>query len=150
MPPLKHTIVLLGAATFLSLAVGASAETITTTTGDLLRAPAQFDGQRVFVTGYYIGDVCDSRLFANKDRVGNYVWIDQSVWANPAERNNDRVIIGVSVPADLTEHYVRLIGTFRCRRTNEVHPSFGCAFDWTGLSPYAITNVTYFRPSKQR
>jgi hypothetical protein len=82
---LKHSIVLLVAVTLFSSGMRASAEPISTTAGDLLRAPAQFDGKRIFVTGYYVGSIGESRLFANaKDatHVASSIWIDQSVWAN--------------------------------------------------------------------
>jgi len=144
MISLKHIIApLLGLAS-LSSALSASAEPVSTTAGDLLRAPTQFDGKRVFVIGYYVGSIGESRLFANAEdatRVGNDVWIDQSIWANPAE-----TLVGISDVGSLTKHYVQLIGTFRYRPTNMAGSCFLCGFDWTGLSPCAITNVTYFRP----
>jgi hypothetical protein len=120
---------LLGLAS-LSSALSASAEPLSTTAGDLLRAPTQFDGKRVFVIGYYVGSFGESRLFPNAEdarRVGNDIWIDQSVWANPAE-----ISVGISDAGSLTKHYVQLIGSFRYSPTN------------MGGS-YAITNVTYFR-----
>jgi hypothetical protein len=130
MISLKHIIApLLGLAS-LSSALSASAEPISTTAGDLLRAPTQFDEKRVFVIGYYVGSFGESRLFANAEeatRVANDVWIDQSVWANPADIGG-----GVDGVGSLTKHYVQLIGTFRYSPTN------------MGGS-YAITNVTYFR-----
>ena len=165
MTPLKHAILLLVVLMLLSWAVDASAQPISTTARDVLRTPAQFGGSRVFVTGYYVGSLGESKLFANAKnatdprRQGDYIWVDQSVWANPGEKTNDRlglycvlpmVFIGVSDVESLTKHYVRLIGTFRCRPANSTRVGkspFGCAFDWTGSSPYAITNVTYFRPS---
>jgi hypothetical protein len=130
MVSLKHIIApLLGLAS-LSSALSASAEPVSTTAGDLLRAPTQFDGKRVFVIGYYVGSFGQSELFANEGdatRVGNDIWIDQSVWANPAEISG-----GVSDVGSLTKHYVQLIGTFRYSPTNMGGSS-------------AITNVTYFR-----
>ena len=130
MTSLKHIIApLLGLAS-LSSALSASAEPVSTTAGDLLRAPTQFDGKRVFVIGYYVGSFGQSRLFANEGdatRVGNDIWIDQSVWANPAEISG-----GVSDVGSLTKHYVQLIGIFRYSPTNMGGSS-------------AITNVTYFR-----
>ena len=135
MISLEHIIVpLLGLASF-SSALSASAEPVSTTAGDLLRAPTQFDGKRVFVIGYYVGSSGQSRLFANaKDAtdMASSIWVDQSVWANPAETIYDRVIIGVSDVGSLTKHYVQLIGTFQYSPTNMGGSS-------------AITNVTYFR-----
>ena len=150
MVPRKCIIAPLVGLAWLSLAPSALADPVSATAGEILSAPRQFDGQRVFVLGYYIGTFGQSKLFANAKnatdprRQGDYIWVDQSVWANPGEKTNDRlglycvlpmVFIGVSDVESLTKHYVRLIGTFRYRPTNEA-----------GLSPYAITNVTYFRP----
>src|SRR6516165_5782847 len=110
MISLKRIIApLLGLAS-LSSALSASAELVSATAGDLLRAPTQFDGKRVFVIGYYVGSSGQSRLFANaKDAtdMASSIWVDQSVWANPAETIYDRVIIGVSDVGSLTKHYVQ-------------------------------------------
>lgn len=122
----------------LSLALRSSAEPVSTTAHEVLRASTQFSGKRVLVRGYYVGTFGESRLFANvqdathRHNQVNSIWVDQSVWANPAE-----ILIGISNVNSLTKHTVRLIGTFRYRPTNQ-----------TGLSPYGITNVTYFRPSR--
>jgi hypothetical protein len=122
----------------LSLVLRSWAEPVSTTAHELLRTPTQFDGKRVLVRGYYVGTFGESRLFGNLKDVThcqyqvNSIWVDQSIWANPAE-----VRIGISDVDSLTKHTVRLIGTFRYRPTNQ-----------TGLSPCALINVTYFRPSR--
>jgi hypothetical protein len=141
----------------LTLAFRASAGPMPVTARDLLTAPEHFDGKRVFVRGYYIGTFGESRLFVSKcaadsKRNAGNIWIDQSIWGDIAKAMGQAresvagiSLLGISNVEDLTKHCVQLIGTFRIRRANGWE-SFGCAFDWTGSSPYALTNVTYFRP----
>jgi hypothetical protein len=132
------------------------AQAISVTVPELLAAPAKYNGKRIFVEGYYIGGFAESRLFtnfksaANRQGRSNNIWIDQSIWANVAEVRQERGIVGVSSLEDLTKHTVRLIGTFRCHMSCEARSQKpgGYGFDWTGQSRYAITNVTYFRPSR--
>jgi hypothetical protein len=132
------------------------AQAISVTVPDLLTAPEKYDGKRILVGGYYIGGLAESRFFNNSKSPAhgqprpNNIWIDQSIWANPAEVRQDRGMVGISNVEDLTKHDVRLIGTFRCHMLCEARSqrSGVYGFDWTGQSPFAITNVTYFRPSR--
>jgi hypothetical protein len=133
-------------------------------TEQLLAKPSEFDGKRVSVTGYYVGNIkSGSRLFvsarAANDPKGNrgYVWIDETTFINPGTPSNPPPPLpGISELCQLTKHHVRIIGVFHYRpnvtrlssdRNGMVRYNF--AFSRNGLSASEITNVVYFRVARK-
>jgi hypothetical protein len=99
-------------------------EPIFVTIKQLLSSPTEFDGKQVSVIGYYVNSFeSGSHLFANaktsKNSKGANLSVDQSVLFNPGTASNPAPpLIGISDVCELTKHYVRIIGTFRCREGN--------------------------------
>jgi hypothetical protein len=99
-------------------------EPISVTVKQLLSSPTEFDGKQVSVIGYYVNSFeTGSHLFANaktsKNLNGANLSVDQSVLFNPGTALNPAPpLIGISDVCELTKHYVRIIGRFRCREGN--------------------------------
>jgi hypothetical protein len=133
-------------------------------TEQLLATPSEFNGKRVSVTGYYVGNIkSGSQLFvsarAANDPNGNrgYVWIDETTFINPGTLTNPPPPLpGISEPCQLTKHYVRIIGVFNYRPNvtrlssdgnGRVRYNFG--FSRNGLCASEITHVVYFRVARK-
>jgi hypothetical protein len=90
----------------------------------LLASPKAFDGKRVSVIGYYVNSFeSGSHLFANakasESLKGANIWINQSVLFNPGMAvNPPPPLLGISDVCELTKHYVRIVGSFRCTGAN--------------------------------
>jgi hypothetical protein len=88
----------------------------------LLRSPRAFDGKRVSVIGYYVNE-SGSHLFANAKASESLnsanIWVDESVLFNPGMSvSPPPPLLGISDVCELTKHYVRIVGRFRCTEAN--------------------------------
>jgi len=108
----------------LGLASATATEPVSVSVIRLLASPMAFDGKRVSVIGYYVNSFeSGSHLFANAKASesvnGAKIWVDQSVLFNPGMAvSPPPPLLGISDVCELTKHYVRIVGRFRCTEAN--------------------------------
>jgi hypothetical protein len=127
------------------------------TTKQLLTTPAEFDGKRISVIGYYINSNRGSCLFIDRGTAkdpkakNKSIWIDETTFAPPPPP------VGVSEPCALKDHYVWIAGMFRYREPNmsslssdlHVQVRSGRGFGLNGSWSSEITGIVNFRVARK-
>jgi hypothetical protein len=122
------------------------------TIAELFDRAAELNGRRVAVIGYYVYELENTSLYASPEEWQHEHLLQdgvfgRSIWINPGWRRTSQ----------LTNRYVRAIGTFRYRpefrRTiekrddgREFESILPLGYGHMGLSPSELSDVTLFRP----